>query len=251
MVDTLDLEFNEIFSYGFKSHYPYMINRYIPHLSWKRKNLAYILLYTVFKHTINKTIQVTKKDNSRNIKKKDNLIALRQRFRKIKNNQFNIKWFFNKYLKYYYDINISKLFNVESRLDIILFRTNWFINKEAARSAIKTGLIKINNNIVVSSRMRHINLTPGDIVEFNDSYFNKNFLLSELYKGSDSKNLVQINRHKSGSFSLYNWNLENNYNIIPNVPYLEINNKIKTLIMLKHPTFKDIPYPFNLRKFRG
>ena len=97
--------------------------------------------------------------------------------------------------------------------------------------------------------MRHINLTPGDIVEFNDSYFNKNFLLSELYKGSDSKNLVQINRHKSGS--LYNWNLENNYNIIPNVPYLEINNKIKTLIMLKHPTFKDIPYPFNLRKFRG
>jgi hypothetical protein len=96
-----------------------MINRYIPHLSWKKKNLAYILLYTVFKHTINKPIQIIKKE-----KKKENGIVSRQRSKKIKNNQFNIKWFFNKYFKSYYDLNLSKLFHVESRLDILLFRTN-------------------------------------------------------------------------------------------------------------------------------
>jgi ribosomal 50S subunit-recycling heat shock protein len=230
-----------------------MINRYIPHLSWKTKNLAYILLYTVFKHTINKTLDSSKKDTSyRNINNKlsrsnsVNLNVLRKSTRKIKNNQFNIKWFFNKYLKNYYNINISKLFHIESRLDVILFRTNWFVNKEAVKTAIKNGLIKINKKVEQSSTKQ---IKPGDIIEFNDLNFNKKLLLSNFYKSyiiSDQTTYL-----KSSLFALNNWNLENSYNLIPNIPYLEINNKIKVLIMLKSPTFPEIPYPFNLRKFKG
>jgi len=229
-----------------------MINKYIPHLSWKTKNLAYILLYTVFKHTINKTLDTSKKDTSlRNRNNKlsrasSNLNVLRKSTRKIKNNQFNIKWFFNKYLKHYYNINISKLFHIESRLDVLLFRTNWFVNKEAVRSAIKNGLIT-RNKIIVRSSVEQIK--PGDIIEFNDLNFNKQLLLSNLYKSSIIYD--QATRFKYSLFALHNWKLENSYHLIPNIPYLEINNKIKVLIMLKSPTFQDIPYPFNLRKFKG
>jgi len=166
-------------------------------------------------------------------------IISRIRTKKIKNNQFNLKWFFNRYLKSYYkDIPISQLYHVESRLDILLFRTNWFINKEAVNTALKNNLILINNNPTTNI---HITIKPGDIVQVLNHTID-NILLANHYKPTIKKFSFK---------SLHNWDYNLYSNILANIPYLEINNNIKTFIMLKTPLFEQIPYLFNLRKFRN
>jgi ribosomal protein S4 len=219
-----------------------MTHHYIPNLSWKSKNIIYLLLYCVFKHNIN-TKYFSQKTGIKVAK------LIKNRVRRIKNNQFNIKWFFNRYLKFYYQTKSSHLSNIESRLDIILFRTNWFINKEAARIAIKNGLIKVNNKSIQGYNFINgqIYLKPGDIVKFDYSKYRgdiNKLLLISAYK-YDS-----ISNHKNSVSVLDSWALNNRYNIIPNIPYLEINNNTKTFMVMKYPKFTEIPYPFNLRKFK-
>lgn len=245
-----------------------MINRYIPYLSWETRNLVYTLAYSEFKHNPNQVS--SKKERLRGIIKNLGLnpnanakgetvkVDSRLRTKRIKNNQFNIKWFFNRYLKFYYkDIKPSNLINAESRLDIILFRTNWFINKEAIKTAIKKGLITLNNKISTG----YVHLKPGDIIQLNDEvvsrYNAKLWLNSHLaYSPSTGSNsmdrrLTNIFHSNTASMILSDWRRNYNRNIIPNVSYLEINNNIKTLMILKNPKYNEIPYPYNLRKFRS
>jgi len=43
--------------------------------------------------------------------------------------------------------------------------------------------------------------------------------------------------------------LKNQYNyLLKNPVYLEINHNIKTIILLKNPQYKNIPYPKNLER---
>jgi hypothetical protein len=249
-----------------------MINRYIPYLSWETLNLVYSLAYSEFKYNPNQ--KPSKKERSRGglknlspnlngeIAKVDSKMRVplesRLRPRRIKNNQFNIKWFFNRYLKFYYkDIKPSNLINVETRLDIILFRTNWFINKEAIKTAIKKGLITLNNKISTG----YVHLKPGDIIKLSDevvSKYNSKLWLNSHFAYSPSivsnpmdRRLTNISHSNTASMIISDWHRNYNRNIIPNVSYLEINNNIKTLMILKNPKYNEIPYPFNLRKFRN
>jgi ribosomal protein S4 len=242
-----------------------MINRYIPYLSWESRNLVYTLAYSEFKHNPN---QITKhlrgglKNLNPNINIKGATVKVdskrhaplesRLRPRKIKNNQFNIKWFFNRYLKFYYkDIKLSNLINVETRLDIILFRTNWFSDRVAVVTAIKKGLITLNNKISTG----YVHLKPGDIIQLTDDvlsrYNVKLWLNSHLAANSTDLRLTNISHSNTASMILSDWHRNYNRNIIPNVSYLEINNNTKSLVMLKNPKYNEIPYPFNLRKFRS
>jgi len=221
-----------------------MTHRYILNLSWNQKNMAYMLLYSVFKHNLNNI--KTKLTRANPLQKRGilNTKMIRNRTKRIKNNQFNIKWFFNRYLKLYYQTaKATHLSNIETRLDIILFRTNWFINKEAVRIAIKSGLVQVNGAALQGSELTkgHLHLNPGDIIKVDNKFIEKNLWLTSHYK----ENISKI------TMSLKFWVSDVKKKIIPNLPYLEINNNIKTLIILKKPKFNEIPYPFNLRKFQA
>jgi ribosomal protein S4 len=232
-----------------------MTHRYILNLSWDTRNMAYMLLYSVFKHNIN---NIRTKLSRASVPLKRGIQSAkiaRSRTKRIKNNQFNIKWFFNRYLKLYYQTSrAAHLYSIETRLDIILFRTNWFINKEAVRVAIKSGLVKVNNKIIHGRDLTkgHLHLKPGDIIKVDKS---KSTLTTSLSSGVNKLWLTSHYKDKTrlgiSSMSLYNWASGYRYNIIPNLPYLEVNNKIKALMVLKKPKFNEIPYPFNLRKFKA
>jgi len=218
-----------------------MTHRYILNLNWNTKNMAYMLLYSVFKHNLNNI--KTKLTRANPLQKRGllNTKIIRNRPKRIKNNQFNIKWFFNRYLKLYYQT--AHLSHIETRLDILLFRTNWFLNQEAARIAIKSGLIQVNGVVLQGSSLTNgqIKLNPGDIIKVNTRGIANNLWLTSHFNENISKTPL----------SLKIWASEIKKKIIPNIPYLEINNNIKTLIILNKPKFNEIPYPFNLRKFQA
>ena len=95
--------------------------------------------------------------------------------------------------------------------------------------AIKNKQIKVNNKIVTSNIM----IKPGDIISMrstNESNLPSSFKEVDLMTLSDWEKTVYLN-------------------LIQNVNYLEINNNIKTIIMLNQPQYNNLPFPFNLHKF--
>lgn len=244
-------------------------------LSWNIGNLVDLILYHEFK---------------------DSLVN-----KPPKNTQFSIRWAFARFLKGYY--GKSSLDNVERDLDVILFRTHWFLNNGEVRFAIKNGLISINNVVV---RVPGTLIQPGDLIRFDASRrgegpqgrFNKLFSNTSkalstpfpinlpgtegpnqgfalpIKKTPDNKgktqykegeiiknkmespvdwikinNLGTITMGKEKLNELNEWKKKSPLNMIQNLNYLEINNNIKTLILLYSPKFFNIPYPFNLHKF--
>jgi small subunit ribosomal protein S4 len=103
---------------------------------------------------------------------------------------------------------------LESRLDTILYRSNFFHSIFAARQAINHKRIYINGKIVTKpSFMLFIN----DIITISQ--------ISDFYKHLKQK-------------------LQNS-KILTNYPsYLEINYKLGTIVLLKMPTNKEVPFPF-------
>jgi ribosomal protein S4 len=194
----------------------------IPKLNWKRKNIGKILYFYEF-YPFSKPIK-----------------------KKTKNNQFNVKWFFNRFLFSYYQRN--SLSFIENRLDLILFRTNWFISYNHMNQAILTGKISLNNKIV---RNKKIFLKKGDLLKVEEGF--------SIWKKKDIKYEPNSSRQiPKSSFRFYmyknryknymNW-FKNKYNfLLKNPPYLEINNNIKSIIILKTPEYKNIPYPKNLER---
>lgn len=237
-----------------------MTYRYIPNLNWDTRNMAYTLLYNEFKHIRNKKLggklaQTNKKSGitDKGLKLGQNKKKL---FKRIKNNQFNIKWSFNRYLKFYYQaLKSSHLSSIETRLDVLLFRTNWFINKEAVRSAIKKGLATWNGELVKGYNGF---VKPGDIIKIKATLAHgSNYSVNAVNNPSINKgwlnthyNYISSTSRLNRLSSLKNWLYQYKYNIIPNMPYLEINNNFLMLMVLNIPKYTDIPYPFNLRKFR-
>ena len=188
-------------------------------LSWEKKNIANIILFNEYKNIV-------------------------QRGKRIKNNQFNIKWMFNKTLTNLYQT--TKLSpNIESRLDILLFRTNWFINKEAVIKYIKSGYIKINNQTIHSS---HFHLKAGYLITLDHLSIDNSLIQSSGNLGRDDLSYARARSMPSRTLSHEEWLKNRKYNMIPNMPYLEINNNIKGIIILKKPVFKNIPVPFNLHR---
>ena len=196
-----------------------MIHRYIPHLTWDARNIAYLILYHEFRHGLQR---------------------IKKPAKRIKNNQFNIKWYFNRLLRGYYQATkLSHLTNIETRLDVILFRTNWFKNKEAVRRMIKSGLIKVNNKI--SAKRGDVRILPGDVIVIDTpaasaGAWARGFLIAGRTKGSAGRSLGE-------------WYKLSRNKMPQNASWLEINNNTRALVMLKHPKFSNIPYPFNLHKF--
>ena len=175
----------------------------IPKLNWNRKNIGKILLFNEFNF-------------------------LSKPIKKVKNNQFNVKWFFNRFLFSYYQRN--SLSFIENRLDLILFRTNLFISYNHVHHAILTGKIDLNNKIV---KNKNIFLKKGDLIKVAEGYWNKKSSL----------------RFAKNRFRNYMDWLKNQYNyLLKNPVYLEINHNIKTIILLKNPQYKNIPYPKNLER---
>jgi hypothetical protein len=160
-------------------------------LNWKRKNIGKLILIHEFNHLPGR------------IKPK----------KKIKNNQFNIKWFFNRFLVNYY--NNSKLNLIENRLDLILFRSNIFLNNVSQ--------IKLNNKQIKNGK---IYVKAGDIISIPDGSIKK-----------------IKNRNTNNDW----WKIKNNY-LMQNPRYLEINHNIKQIMVLANPEYKHIPYPINLNK---
>lgn len=201
-----------------------MIHRYIPYLTWDARNIAYLILYHEFKHGLQRVKKPAKR---------------------IKNNQFNIKWYFNRWLKAYYQATkLSHLTNIETRLDVILFRTNWFKNKEAVRRMIKSGLIKVNNKIIQGSDVR---ILPGDVIVVDmptvDTEAGLDRFAAQTYLAAGRP------VSKAVGVPLREWYKLSRYKMIQNAAWLEINNNTRSLVMLNTPKFSNIPYPFNLHKF--
>jgi small subunit ribosomal protein S4 len=103
---------------------------------------------------------------------------------------------------------------LESRLDVILYRSNFFNSIFAARQAINHNKIYVNgNNVTKPSFTVFIN----DIVTVSQ--------ISDFYKHFKQK-------------------LQNN-KILTNYPsYLEINYKLGMIVLLKMPFNKEVPFPF-------
>lgn len=161
-----------------------------------------------------------------------------------KNTQFAIRWAFARFLKLYY--NTKKINNVENRIDILLFRTNWFLNLTTIRTAIKNGLIIVNNKVIKNPNTY---IKPGDTVRLLDSFNKKNILIN-YYKEKNIKiGFNPFTTKQNGFAGINEWKNKLPLHMLQNVNYLEINNNIKTFILLKSPKYCNIPYPTNLHKY--
>ena len=190
-----------------------------------------LILYSNFKHNFQRiSVRNKKSIKGSNLYGTTNARNLNINPIRIKNNQFGVKWYLNRLLKAYYKTsNLKDLYLIENRLDLILFRSNWFKTNEAVKMAIKNKQIKVNNTIVTSNIM----IKPGDIISMrstNESNLPSSFKEVDLMTLSDWEKTVYLN-------------------LIQNVNYLEINNNIKTIIMLNQPQYNNLPFPFNLHKF--
>ena len=176
-----------------------IIYKMLPKLNWNRKNIGNLILFHEFFH----------------IKKPQS---------KIKSDQFNVKWFFNRFLYSYYGRNPINM--IENRLDLILFRTNWFKSYNHIIHLFLTHKIYLNNLIIP-----HKNIYPqkGDIIQVKGDIWLKKL------------------KNKKNQDYLYWLKIKNNY-LLKNPKYLEINNNIKSFIIIASPHFKNIPYPRNLCK---
>ena len=117
---------------------------------------------------------------------------------------------------------------LESRLDMVIYRSKITKTIFQAKQIINHGKIKVNNKIINNSNFI---LNRGDIITLNNFKIVKKF----YYKIKLKKNV------KSKKFSRIIGILKKN-----KVNYIQINNKYNLYIFLKKPAFTEIQYPFKL-----
>lgn len=111
-------------------------------------------------------------------------------------------------------VNRSFAYFLESRLDVILYRSNIFPSIFAARQYIAHKKVYVNGALVTKPGFR---LKVMDVVVLSNPK-----LLYQQFK----------------------YRLKNNL-ILGNYPrYLEVNYKIGSIVFAQFPTTKDVPYPF-------
>lgn len=103
---------------------------------------------------------------------------------------------------------------LESRLDVILYRANFFTSIFAARQAINHRKIFINGKMVTQPSFK---VFINDIIAVSEFY--------DFYKKLKQK-------------------LENNKILINYPSYLEVNYKLGIISLVEMPANDDIPYPF-------
>jgi len=226
----------------------------IPKLNWNRKNIGKLILFHELLGYEHSSSHVTKPK------------------KKIKNNQFNVKWFLNRFLFSYYQRRVAileatkpakhatqrfmgnnrrlnSLSFIENRLDIILFRTNWFISYHHVNHAILTGKISLNNKIVSN---KNIFIKKGDIIKVDEGFLlwkKKEIKYENEYSGSfGQRPQYSFRFYKNGFKNYMDWFKNKYYFLLKNPVYLEVNCNIKTIIILKNPQYQNIPYPKNLAR---
>ena len=110
---------------------------------------------------------------------------------------------------------------LESRLDIVIFRSKITKTIFEAKQIINHGKVKINNKIITSSNLI---LNKGDIITFNNFKILNNYIY--IKKNNQNIFLKKIRNNKTN--------------------YIEFNNKLNICIFLRKPFFNEIQYPFNL-----
>jgi small subunit ribosomal protein S4 len=109
---------------------------------------------------------------------------------------------------------VSKIiFLLESRLDILLYRLNFFKNPREARTFIKSKSILINNNLITKLNYQ---MYINDVMSINSKY--KKFLYKQI--------LNKLNK----KYVLFNY-----------PKYLEVNYKLLKSIFILYPKKKNIP----------
>ena len=114
---------------------------------------------------------------------------------------------------------------LESRLDMVVFRSKIVKTIFESKQIINHGKIKVNNKIITSSNYI---LRRGDIITLNNfKIFKKFYYLQKKQNFKKSYNLIKTIRKNK-------------------VNYIQFNNKYNICIFLRNPLFKEIKYPFDL-----
>lgn len=110
---------------------------------------------------------------------------------------------------------------LESRLDMIVYRSRITKTIYEAKQIINHGKIKVNDKIITSSNYM---LNRGDIISLNNFNNVKKF----FYENTSNKNvfLKKIKKNK--------------------VNYIKYNDKLNICVFLRKPLFNEIKYPFDL-----
>jgi len=227
----------------------------LPTLSWSKKTLYNIFLYS----NLNSPSPLAKGAQGKTKPR-------------LKKNLFNMKWKTKKYLTVYYNPintmssshlstkgnnpvsyqqgevkNQSKRSYIESRLDIVLFRTNWFMSISSVHKLIAAQGVLLNGK-PVNPGEKGLQLKPNDLI----TLLPKKGILNSHVEGEKLASPLW-NHSKKSTSSLkprINPNWVTWFKLFPSlimkqtVRYLEINPNNFSVVYLYHPTFKDIPYPF-------
>jgi len=134
-----------------------------------------------------------------------------QQFKKVLGSVFNIKGFF-----------ANNAFSIlESRIDSILYRSNFVKTLPLGRQLILHGYVYINGHVVTKYSYC---LRPGDILALRRDYQRKFFSMLKI-------------KIKKGGFLCYH------------PTYLETNYKLLTIMLIGHFHINDLYYPFEFGIF--
>jgi len=176
----------------------------------------------------NKVIRKEKKMLKRRPRRsglKRDILFLRQKLRKFYEFKSfkNFKFLLYSKLHYKKNLGLSYIYLLEGRLEVVLYRANFFVSILAARQAITHFKVLVNGFIV--NKPNYL-LNVGDIVTLNKIgkdrfYFYKKYLRWRTFR-----------KYK---------------NILLNYPkYLEVNYKLLSVMFIKIPQIQEVPFPFLL-----
>ena len=139
--------------------------------------------------------------------------------------EYQLKNLFN-YLKTRNNNIIHKFIIIlESRLDIVIFRSKITKTIFESKQIINHGKIKVNNKIITSSNYI---LKRGDIITLNNfKIFKKFYYINKTNNFKKYYKLIKISRKNK-------------------VNYIQFNNKYNMCIFLRKPLFKEVKYPFDI-----
>jgi small subunit ribosomal protein S4 len=189
------------------------------------KNLAKALKKPFEYKKILKKLSKTKKPPKKKLYK-ERLFA-KQQFKNFYGciPEYQLKNIF-KELKSKKNNNIIQKFIIllESRLDMIIYRSKIVKTIFEAKQIINHGKIKVNDKIISSSNYI---LNRGDIISLNNFKISKKYYYIE--KKKKNNNIILLKKIRKNK-----------------VNYIEINNKLNIYIFLRKPLFNEIKYPFEL-----
>lgn len=128
------------------------------------------------------------------------------------------------YVKYYENVLMTfgnntgrVLLSVEAKLDVLLFRFNFFPSIYFVQRLISSGNVYVNNRTML---LPHYVIMPGEIVSFNRKYF------------------------KYAYFSIKN-SLKNGSKLVNNSSFMEVDYKLLVAMVIRYPSYKDLTLPMS------